>query len=428
MTSIDRTKPPYNETIKNIDFAKVEIKKLDNGIPIHIINLGSQEIIKIEFIFKAGTWYQEKNLAAITTNKALIEGSSKFSASQISENIDFYGAHLITETEKDNAFVSLYTLNKYLNNTIEIFEDVIKNPIFPEKEVKTHLKNKKQEHIINSQKVNYIARLKFAELLFGKNHAYGKSTAVEDFNNITTNDLTSFHSNNYSSENCEIIVSGKIPDNCFDIINKSFGKDKWNNQSKRQNFEYTINTNNDKLVFIEKKEAIQSAIRVGKIIVNKTNPDYHKIKVVNTILGGYFGSRLMTNIREDKGFTYGISSGIVSLKHSGMFFIATEVGTNYVNETISEIKKEIQRLREHPVENDELNLVKNYMLGSMLRSIDGPFAISEKYKELIDYNLDFNYLKEYIKIIHTIDAKEVMNIANKYFDENSLNFLIVGKM
>ena len=166
---------------------------------------------------------------------------------------------------------------------------------------------------------------------------------------------------------------------------------------------------------------------MGKILFNKTHPDFMGLTVLNTVFGGYFGSRLMMNIREDKGFTYGIGSGLVSLHNSGFFFITSEVGADVSKDAINEIYKELRKLTEEKIPEDELNLVRNYMLGSFMRSIDGPFALAEKYKSVLEYNLDFDYYLKFIETIKNITSNDLLNLAQKYFTEDSMIELLVGK-
>jgi zinc protease len=134
----------------------------------------------------------------------------------------------------------------------------------------------------------------------------------------------------------------------------------------------------------------------------------------------------MTNIREEKGYTYGIGSAIASLHHSGYFFITTEVGTDVTEEALREIYLEIEKLRQDKVSETELSLVVNYMMGSFLRSVDGAFSLADNLKGLLEYGLDFNYFDRYVDIIKTIRPEEIRDLAQKYLSGESLNQLTVG--
>jgi len=210
-------------------------------------------------------------------------------------------------------------------------------------------------------------------------------------------------------------------------LNRFFGKTTWGHTQAIPVPNVTVDTTKQQKHFIEKLDAIQSAVRVGRLMFNKRNPDYFKFQVLNTILGGYFGSRLMANIREDKGYTYGIGSGLASLVNGGFFYISTEVGTDVTNDTLKEIYKEIKLLREELVDSDELETVRNYVLGQFLRSVDGPYSLADKFKAIWEYGLDYNYFENYFEAVKTITPEEVKALANTYLQEKDLIELVVGK-
>ena len=426
MAEINRKIKPEIKPVDKIDLYKPEKVTLDNGIPVYLINTGTQELVKVEFIFNAGKWYEEQLLLANFTNNMLKEGTKNYTSQEIAEKIDFYGAHLEPATGNDIASLSLYTLNKYLEDVLIVTEDVIKNPVFPEKELTTFLQNKKQEFLINNEKVRHVARRMFSKQIFGANHPYGKTAVVEDFDKVTRDALSAFHRKHYSKESCKIIVSGKIPSNLVSGLNKHFGEgSKISAASNNLNANVKIEPENKK-EYIKKAGSVQSAIRVGRPLFNKTHPDYHKLKVVNAVLGGYFGSRLMTNIREDKGYTYGIGSAIVSLHNAGYFFIASEVGTEVKEPALQEVYKEIEKLQQDKVGEDELTLVRNYLLGSMLRNFDGPFQIADSFKSVMEYDLDNSYYQSYIDTVRSITPEEIRELARQYFDRRDMFELIVG--
>jgi len=425
MKELNRNFAPGIRTLEAINYQQPVIHKLDNGIPVYQLQTGTQDIVKIEFIFNAGVWYEQKSLVSWFTNKMLKEGTKTFTAGQIADKIDYYGAYLELNADKDKAYVTVYTLNKYLTEILPVVEDVIFNPQFPKNELNIKIQNKKQEYIVNSKKVRNLARWKFNELLFGENHPYGKFVNEADYDAIKQEDLIEFHHNNYFITDCKIITAGNIRKDLLEILNKHFGK--YTDKNSRKGHQVVMAESSKlQMVHYKKEDALQSAIRIGKKLFNKKYPDFLKLKVLNTILGGYFGSRLMTNIREDKGYTYGIGSAIVSLQHSGYFFITSEVGAEVTQKAIDEIYHEIDVLQNEKVPESELILVKNYMLGSFLRSIDGPFALSENFKGLVEYDLDYNYLKSFVEIVKQINADEILILAQRYLDKNSLIELKVG--
>jgi zinc protease len=424
---IDRKISPAFKTLEKIDMIRASEKRLRNNIPVYAINAGTQEIIKIEFLFTAGMYQQQMPLQAATVNSMLEEGTSKMTASEIADAVDFYGAFLEVGVEQDHASVVLYTLNKHLNSTLPVVEQVIKDAVFPQEELDTHLKNKKQKFLVNNQKVATIARKRFGELVFGETHPYGRDVKDGDFEKIKREHLVDFYTSRYRSDSCKIILAGKVHDDLYTKLDDLFGGDDWKATKVQNDIHAEISSTNEKEQLIFKEDALQSAIRIGKIMFNKTHADFQPMQVLNTIYGGYFGSRLMSNIREDKGYTYGIGSGMVSLKNAGYFFISTEVGVDVCKDAIKEIYFEMNRLREELVTEDELTLVKNYMLGTFLRNVDGPFALADRFKGIMEYGLGYDYFDKYIATVKGITASNVRDLANKYFDNNSMIELVVGK-
>ncbi len=427
METLDRKNPPLFNAIEKIEMIKASEHRLRNNIPVYAINAGTQEVIKIEFLFAAGMYQQSMVLQADGVNAMLEEGTSKMNAAQIADAVDYYGAFLETGVSQDHASVVLYTLNKHLKATLPVVEQLIKDSIFPEEEFDIHLQNKKQKLLVNNQKVANVARKRFAEALFGATHPYGVVVEEKDFDVIKVQHLKEFYRSYYRANNCKIIMAGKINDDVYTLLEEHFGGNDWvaTNDLERKSIEIT--TVKQREIVIKKEDALQSAIRIGKVMFNKTHPDYQSLQILNTVFGGYFGSRLMSNIREDKGYTYGIGSGIVSLKHTGYFFISTEVGVDVCAKAIDEIYFEMNRMRTELIPEDELELVKNYLLGTFLRSVDGPFAMAEKFKAIMEYNLGYDYFDKYLATIREISASHLLELANTYFDKDSMIELVAGK-
>jgi predicted Zn-dependent peptidase len=423
---LERRIQPEFKLIDKINIVKAEKTKLDNQIPVYYINAGTQDLVKIDFIFNAGSWVQDKKLIASTTNAMLLESTKTFSAHQIAEKLDFFGSYLQNESNKHFGTLTIFILNKYLKEGLEIVSDVLMNPIFPKKELKTLLKNRLQNFIINNQKNDKVAREIFNEMIFGSEHPYGKKYYESDFTNISRNDIINFYEKYYNLNNCNIVISGKIDDNHFKELNNYFGKVKLinNNQAVDNIFEITPYLN--KKIYEEKEGAFQTAIRIGKPTINMLHPDYNGLQIVNTIFGGYFGSRLMSNIREDKGYTYGIGSGLGTLLKSGYFVIVSEVKKEVKEDAINEIYLELDKMQYELVSEEELNVVRNYMMGEVLRGFDGAFSLSEVFKNLFEYNLDYDYFENLIHTIKNITREEIQRLSIKYLQKDTMFEVAVG--
>lgn len=424
---LNRTIAPELQQIEKIELIQPKKYELNNGIPTYIINAGTQEVTKIEFLFNAGSWYDKKHLVSDSVNVLLNAGTSRFTSDHLADNIDYYGAYLELDTDFDHAIIAVYSLNKYLPQVLPFIEELIKDAIFPENELAIHIKNSKQNFQVSEGKVADVCRKRFRELLYGTRHPYGLYPTLNDYDQLNRTDLIDFHKQYYHAANCKIIASGKTPPNLIDLLDKHFGRNDWQQSAYTNKMSHCEENMIATKETLYKENAIQSAIRIGNKLFNKTHPDYHAMQVLNTILGGYYGSRLMKNIREDKGFTYGISSGIASFKNSGYFYIATEVGVEVCQQAIDEIYREINYIKKEIIPDDELQLVKNYLTGMFLKGIDGPFSLANYFKGLLAYNLDYEYYNNYLRTIKTISPEKLNVLAQQYFEIDKMTELVVGK-
>src|SRR6201993_230366 len=424
---LNRKQAPEFKTIDSIAIQHAQSFKLDNGIHVYIIDAGSQDLTRIEFIFKAGMYYQDAPLVASAAGALIENGTAKYSANQISDSIDFYGSFFETSVHQDYSSLALFSLNKHLESTLVFVEELIKNANYPQEEIDTYLINKKQKFLVNSQKVDVLARRIYSELLFGKTHPYGLEVKAEDHDNTKRNSIVDFYKTHYTHSNCTIIVSGKLPANLAQVLNAHFGKEKWGTASNIEKAYTPAQTTKQNIHYVEKPDAVQSAIRMGRKLFNKTHPDYFNFQVLNTIFGGYFGSRLMANIREDKGYTYGIGSGLSSLVHDGYFFITTEVGSDVTKHALKEVSKEIEIMQNDLVPADELETVKNYILGQFLRSVEGPFALADKFRGVWEFGLDYSYYDNYFSAVKSVTSQQIRDLAGKYLQKTDIIELVVGK-
>ena len=414
MEVLNRKKAPEFKEIADIGFQLPENKKLSNGIPVYEYNLGSQELVKIEFVFDAGTKHQKKPLVASFASSMLKEGTSKKSSLEIANSIDYYGAFLETEVNADFGTVCIYTLNKHVEKVLPILKEILTDSTFPDKEFEQKLSIKKQKFVINQEKVETLASVEFSKLIFqGTN--YAQYAELSSFDNITAEDCRSFYTEFYNLNNATIFVAGKIEPNLFKQLEELFGSEKIEPNATK--FSIGKSTYSPSHQTIEKLDAIQTSFRIGKPTIGITDPDFTKLKVLNTLFGGYFGSRLMTNIREEKGYTYGIGSVLMSRIDATSFLIYTEVGSDVTQLALDEIRKEIKVLQTELVSEEELKKVKNYMLGSLLQNTDGAFDMLEQFKTIHFHNLPDNHYTQYMIDINATTSDDILKLANTFFDD-----------
>lgn len=422
---IDRTIAPDFGQVENIELIQAKPIVLDNGLKVFSVNGGDQDLVRIEFIFENIAYDPKKPLQSYAANTMLNDGTNGLNASEIADRVDYYGAFLQTDFSNDQSIVTLYSLNKHLPETLPVVKAIISDSIFPEVELETLIRNQKQKLSVNLEKNDYLSRKIFNSVLFS-NTLYGYDTRAEDYDRLNRSQLQEYFSQAYQPENCTVVIAGKVTDETLSLIDGLFGKNWQGGMSVSPNsFNFYAGTGHEH--YVEKADALQSAIRLGKIAINRSHADFPGMQVLNTIFGGYFGSRLMANIREDKGYTYGIGSALVSMKNAGYFFIASEVGADVCSSALTEIQKEIEILKSETVSESELDLVRNYMLGSMLGGLENALSHADKFKNIYFSGLGYDYYQNYIKTVRTISATDIKALANKYLDWEGMEKVIVGK-
>lgn len=422
---LNRTIAPEVNPIEHIDIVQAEKRQLSNGIPVSFVNAGSQDVVKIDFIFDAGTWFQPENLVASLCNSMLEEGAENFTAAEIAERFDFYGAYLQLVADQNYGFVNVISLGKHLPAILEVTEELVKRSVFPEHELQVLIDKNKQKFLLENEKVRTLCQKKFTQVLFGNAHPYAINNKLEDFDTITRDMLVQFYRQRYHSGNCRIIVAGKVDGEVLRLLDRHFGGTDWQREVE-PDIPYAVQPDVKKYHHAEKANGVQSAIRVGKFWVPKSHPDFHALSVLVTILGGYFGSRLMANIREEKGYTYGIGSFVLTLKHASYMVISTEVGNEYIEPTLKEIAAEMRRLQTELISENELETVKSYLLGEFLRDFDGPFALAGSFKAIDDFNLDYSFYDQYLQTLHELTAARLLELAQDYLNPDDFYTVVAG--
>lgn len=425
MEELIRIQPPVFP-VGDIVMPEVVTYKLRNGINVYEIESGTEEIIRMEFIFSAGQVREYMPLLASTTNLMLREGSVHHSSEEINKKLDYYGAFLHLSVDKDWGGIIVFALNRLQEKILALCKEILFQPAFPEKELYALMKKRQQWYRINREKVQNLANDQFFESIFGKNHPYGYQVTEEDFLNLNPGLLAGFHKTHYSPEKMTVIISGKIPASTKELLEKYFGEISYKGEQAKEVFKTLPGSEREKRVFVGKQSAVQTAVRIGSPAINKRHPDYHGLKVLDSALGGYFGSRLMRNIREEKGYTYGIRSVLTSLDLSGYKMISTEVGNKYLRNTIEEIYREITILQKELIEPGELEIVRNYMLGEMVRMFDGPFSVAETFRSAWEFGFDNNYYKKFSEKIKSIEPDEIKSLANTYYNIDELIEVTAG--
>ena len=418
--------PPIKDAVDfNLQLKPCDHFILDNGVPVYSINAGTQDVLQVELVFYAGNWFEHQKSVAAATNFMLKNGTGKRNAFQLNEDFEYYGAYCSRACYNETAVVTLSALNKHLPELLPVLQEMITDSIFPEEELNIYKQNTKQRLSVSLQKSDFVATRYIDAYVYGENHPYGTYTNAADIDALETATLKKYFQQYYLQGSCVIFVSGMTPANLPQLLNNHFGKHAIVKPSYHAENISSNAVEQKKYRLQNDPDGVQGAIRLARPFPNRHHPDFMKVMVLNTLFGGYFGSRLMSNIREDKGYTYGIHSYVQNHIQQSAWLISTEAGKDVCEATIAEVYKEMQLLREGVVEESELSLVRNYLMGTILGDLDGPFQIIGRWKNLILNNLDENYFYESIKTIKSISSEELRELAKKYLVPEDFYELVV---
>jgi zinc protease len=418
---LDRKIAPAFQKSNFFELIKPERLTLPNGVALIVVPGGQQEVVKIELIFKAAKWQETHAGVSYFTAHLLQKGTSTKNGFQISSELDQYGVHLEVTPGFDFTSITLYGLTKNINRFFGLLLELITEPAFPELELQQTKDIYMQGLKINLEKTSYLASRQIRKVLFGNDHPYGRDAELQDIEKIQRQQLFEFHQRHYS--NFDIICSGKLNDATLDALKKTFGALLVSTSTGKTVAKKEEPINNS---YVEKENTVQTSIRLGKRMISRTHPDYPALLLLNHIFGGYFGSRLMKNIREEKGLTYGIYSSVTALLHDCFMSIGADVDKENRELTTEEIKKELKSLRTQAVGATELETAKNHFIGSLQAEITTPFAHADKIKNMLLYALPSDYYQSLLIKVDLVNETTLLETAEKYFAEDSFSVVAVG--
>jgi zinc protease len=421
--------PPIKDAIDfHLELPPYQKHVLKNGVEVYAINLGNLDTLMVSWTFYAGNSYEEKNLVAAATNALLKNGTSKRSAFEINEHFEYYGAYLSRACYHESADITLHCLSKHISELLPVVAELITDSVFPQEELDIYKKNGQQRLQVSLKKSDFVAGRLIDAYLYGPRHPYGKYSSLEDYAALEQPALKDFYRQYYQNGRCMIFVAGKLPDGILSQLEASFA-----GLPLRPLLAPVVPAFQEAIIPATEKKyhitndpnGVQGSIRIARNFPNRHHPDFQKVQVLNNVFGGFFGSRLMTNIREDKGYTYGIYSYLVNnIQESGLI-ISTEAGKDVCAATIDEVYKEMRLLCDEPIEEEELQMARNYTIGTILGDLDGPFHVAARWKNILLNNLDGNYFYEGIRTFKSIEPEELRELARKYLNPADFYELVV---
>ncbi len=421
----DRSKSP--SIVDAVDFTLTlkpyEKYRLDNGAEVYAVDAGAEEVLLVEWVYFAGNCQEEENLVAATTNFLLRNGTSKRNAFAINEHFEYYGSYLNRSCFNETSTITLHCLNKHVGELLPVVRELITDSVMPEDELAIYKQNMKQRLKVNLKKSDFVASRLIDVSLYGADHPYGKFSRAEDFDALRREQLLGFYEKYYRNGRWLMFVAGKIPADLPALLNKYFGDIPCADVKVKETAIQKGAAKKNRV--INDPDGVQGSIRIARPFPNRHHEDFLPVLVLNTVFGGFFGSRLMSNIREEKGYTYGIHSYVQNHIQHSAWMISTEAGKDVSEATVLEVYKEMQLLREEKIDAEELQLVRNFMMGGLLGDLDGPFQIIGRWKNIILNGLTEKYFYDSIETIRTVSADKLQELANKYLNPEEFYELIV---
>ena len=412
---MDSTAPIINQ-VTTLSLPAYQSSRLPNGMELYSLPGGSEPVLKMELVFRAGASKEKKIAVAEFMAGQLSEGTQQLSSADFAEKIEFLGATLQTRGGVDTIRIKLYTLSRFLPQLIELIRDIILYPSFDEQELKVYTSNKIERLQIELKKNDVLAYRHLTEAIYGKEHPYGRNALPQDYQAITVEDMVEHHRQFILPQNGMIFLSGSYDEEILESVKRVLGT--WGTLNENGSGKETVHVAKSQTGYIEidGPQSHQAAIRIGRKLFTQDHPDWNGLYVLNTILGGYFGSRLMTEIRENLGLTYGIYSGMDSFAEDGCFYISTETTTENIKTVIEAIKIEAAKLKQTLIPEPELRMARNYLMGHLMTQLDGPFATLDFIKSMKIERLPDETFSDLVNTIQQITSNELRELAIRYLD------------
>ncbi|MFO7257534.1 MAG: pitrilysin family protein [Bacteroidota bacterium] len=411
---LDRRTPPAFTSNLNFGLIQPKVAALRHGTPVYFIKGGEQNVLKIELVLPAGRWNESMPGVAHFSAKLLSRGTRSKDSFAIASGFDRLGAHFDVTAGPDFATVTLYSITRNLAPALELALEVLTEPTFPEEELaqlkSTFLQNLK----ISMEKTSYLASQHFRKTLFGEHHPYGRETRPDNVHALRRDDLVAFHDRWFRP--MLVLVSGKVEDQHQQLILDTLSQLPGMQEPEKDHEPQPVGNRRG---HVEKEGSLQTSLRIGRRAIPRSHPDYPALVLLNHVLGGHFGSRLMKNIREEKGLTYGIHSSIHVMKRDTYLLIGADVNRENTDIALEEVRKELERVCSEPIPADELEVGRRHFIGSLQSDLSTPFAHADKIRTMVLYNLPMDHYARLIQEIDRMSASDLLARAGTYFQKDT---------
>lgn len=398
---------------------------LDNGIKLNIIDQGEFDVNRLTTSWNGGANDVNSFSTLMLATELMREGTERHNGAEIAEILDFNGAWLKSNFHSHHSSLVLHSINNKFDAVLPTLVETIASPIFPQQEFEINKEKLAKRKELNATKVAYLSNQSNQKLIFGENHPCSIDETANDIRNITIKDVAELHKTVYTPNGCELFLAGRITPYIEDTINNYWGQlPLVANSIKHQII--PIKPSNEQLHITNVPNSLQSAITMSIPSIPRSHPDYIDLRYTIMALGGYFGSRLMTNIREDKGYTYGISAMLLGHWEGGVITISTQCDNSYTKAVIEEVKKEIELMKLDNFSNDELTRLKRYAMTQIAGMLDSPFSIMDYYENMRHALTPADYFKQMQISLANLSSTRIASLAQKHLNIDKMRISIAG--
>ena len=406
--------------IPDVATLQPEVYTLANGRPMYYFHSKATDLVKLDFLFEAGSAYQRHALCAKAANKVFPLASKGRSTAEVAEFLDYRGIIVEKSIDTYQSGLTVYMLRKYAEESLPLFRALMTEPAFGEEDFEVWREGCRQENKAAEQKTSAMARRHFYRALFGEKHPLGRFASVADAEALTRAEVLDFHRRMYGLGDMTIVAAGGVDDGLLSAIDECFGHEPAGAVG-RHDVAQPVFVPQRMRVEHRMEGAAQTTLRIGRVLpLLWDDYKYAQGMLLTMVLGGYFGSRLMSNLREDKGFTYGIYARTQVYRGCIVFYITTDVATACADEAESEIIKEVETLRHEAIPEAELDLVRNTLAGDFVRSVDGIFERSARYCDMLGTDVTEVLTSNLDEAIKKTTATQLMELAQQLFCADDL--------
>jgi zinc protease len=423
-------KAPISKEVLKVKLPKAFETRLSNGMQVIVLEQHKLPTFAMQMVVLSGGLADpsDQHGAAQATAASLREGTKTRTSKQIAEQVDALGASLSATSGLStiNSLVNASGLTDNVDQIMELFADVILNPSFPADEL-TKFKTRALAQLrAQRAQPGFLANEMFAKVMYGSHPAGRVSLTAEEIQKLTPEVLRSFHAAHYKPNNAIFAIVGDVkPAEIVAKLEKTFGS--WQRGDVPQtSIPKVSEAAAAKIHLINRVGSVQTNLVLGNLAIERTDPDYYAIDVMNQVVGGGASARLFLNLREDKGYTYGAYSGFSAFKYRGTFRANTEVRTEVTKGSMDELMYELKRIRDERVAQEEFDRAKRTIIGGFALQLESPQALLNNIITQKLYGLPADYWDTFTQKLAAITPDDVQRVAKKYLDLSRLQIVAVG--